>query len=264
MPRDKFAVDLDTDDADDTSSHDEGEGEDADDRSPTDKWPTRYRAAVILGVHVRTLDRMVASGELHPARKKGVLRFNPIELAECNSQTGDVSGEIRESLRIVNESLKVAQDHAKQLFTMVTQPSELLLKLLASENARLTQRVSELEDKHVNAIDSMIAALELQDERETRKLTELERQKRLSDVLSLMLTQAPKLFDQFTDGMQVTRFLKSLKLEDIQTLKEAGVLNEQQYQTVFKIRGEEVVVTTKQSVKDEQRTDEQGPVQSGV
>lgn len=221
-------------------------------------WPTRRRAAVILGVHVRTLDRMVVQKEVTPVLVEGVKRFNPIELEACSSETaGNFGEEIRETLALANDATKLATDHAKQLFSLVTTPSTTLLTLLSTENARLTARVSELEDKQIESIDSLQKALELSDEREIRKNDAIAKQQRLQKGIELLSHFAPLIISQIADTSKVGKVLNRLTDEQLFVMKDSGILSNEEYELMLKIRGKEPVTNKTEPVTPKTETTQQ-------
>lgn len=214
---------------------DTGEVDDTD----RDTWPTRRKAARLIGVHVRTIDRMVVQKELTPHTVKGVKRFDPKELDACDSDGSELGEEIRETLALANDATKLATDHAKQLFSLVTQPSTTLLELLSKENARLTARVSELEDKQIESIDSLQKALELSDEREIRKMQATARADRMQKGIELLSQFAPLIISQISNSSNVGRILNKLTDEQLFVLNDSGVLSDEEYRLILKIRGKE-------------------------
>jgi hypothetical protein len=223
-------------------------------------WPTRRRAAVILGVHVRTLDRMVVQKEVTPVLVEGVKRFNPIELEACGSETtGNFGEEIRETLALANDATKLATDHAKQLFSLVTTPSTVLLELLSKENGRLTARVSELENKQIESIDSLQKALELSDEREIRKSEALAKQQRLQKGIELLSNFAPLIISQITDSSKVGRLLNRLSDEQLFILHDSGVIAKEEYELILKIRGKVPAKVAEPGTSDASKQENEKP-----
>jgi hypothetical protein len=209
-------------------------------------WPTRYKAAAKVGVSVRTLDRMVLNGEVKPVLVDGTRRFNPSELDEIAPE-GDVSAEFRQVLEVVNDSLKLAQEHAKALFSMVTTPSKAVLDLLQEEVQRLRARATQLEDKHLDMVQSYEKVLSASNDRELQRAKTLAEQQRADKAAQLFFDLAPVLADQVLGGSKVNKLLLSLSNDQVEALKAAGFLSDEQFAIIDEVRRKRTQPIAKES-----------------
>ena len=202
------------------------------DREPADRdprnWPTRYKAAAKIGVSVRTLDRMVINSEVKPQIIDGIKRYDPTELEEVAVDAEGVN-DFRVILDTVNDSLKLAQEHAKALFSMVTTPSKAVLDLLQEEVKRLRERAGTLEDKHLDMVESYEKVLSASNERELSRTKAQAEQVRADQAAKLFFDLAPVLIDQLMSGTKVNKLLTSLSNDQVDTLKAAGFLSDEQF-----------------------------------
>jgi hypothetical protein len=196
-------------------------------------WPTRHQAATRLGVHVRTIDRMVASGELHPVFVQGVKRFEPGELESCNSEADADTAPI---LQTLNDSLRIAQDHAKSLLGSVTAPSKALLEMYMSECQRLRERCSQLEDKHLQQVQAYERLLSEANERELAAATQRAAAARADQATKLFFDMAPELLNQILAGSKVSRLVSGLTNDQMAVLRQADLLSEEQITQIENLR----------------------------
>lgn len=206
-------------------------------KAELDGWLTRRVVAAKLGKSPRAVQRLVTEGELHPIFDEGTWKFNPKEVADLiNDADKDSSVEIIQQL---SAALEASGLHVKQLVGMITHPASVLHELLARENKRLTDRVSELEDKMIETIEAHEAALTMKHERETARESELARQSRLNMIMSQAMQLLPVLVKQLGSSRVLDQVFAKVSLENLEVMKEAGVLTEQEFETLADLKQEE-------------------------
>jgi hypothetical protein len=176
---------------------------------------------------------MVAAGELHPVFVQGVKRFEPEELESCNSEA---DGDTKPLLDTLNESLRIAQDHAKSLLGSVTAPAKALLDMYMSECQRLRERCSQLEDKHLAQVQAYERLLSEANERELAAATQRAAQERAAQATKLFFEMAPELLNQLMSGSKVNRLISGLTNDQIEVLRRSDLLSEEQLATIETMR----------------------------
>lgn len=202
-------------------------------------WLTRHRAAAKLGISPRTLDRMIQQGELHPEYIDGVRRFSPKELDQCQNEAG-IEAELRETLNTVNDSLKIAQNHAKEAIALVLPNAQKIIDALSKDNDILRLRNGELLDKHAEIVGAYEKILSEANEREIKRAKALAVDKRLDQGWDMVLKQAPQFFDQVLRSGKAKRLIKSLDSDQLEALKRSEFLTPEQLELIIDIRNEAV------------------------
>lgn len=200
-------------------------------------WLTRHRAANKIGVSVRTLDRMVTQGELHPEYIEGVRRFSPKDLDSVDNAAGS-EAELKEIIETINDSLKIAQNHAKDAIALVLPNAQKIIDALSADNNILRGRNAELLDKHAEIVGAYEKILSEANEREIKRAKALAVDKRLDQGWDMVMQQAPQLFDQILRSGKAKRLIKSLDSDQLETLQRSGFLTPEQIELVVDIRNE--------------------------
>lgn len=242
-----MAIDL-----DDASN----ELDDDEEGDPTE-WPTRARAAKILGLSTRTVDRMVQSGELKTRMVRGVKRFSPRSLDECSVEH-DGNAEFIETARLQNKAVETANEQNLKLWSLVFKPSEELLKLAMVENAALRVRITELEDKQVEVLEAYEKALTFQHERHLEELRVAGQQQRLDKAIDLITPHIPTLVGQLTRPAKLDALLTKLTPDAILALFEVGAIDLETRDMLLELKGvlkekaDTINVESTQKADDEQ------------
>lgn len=226
---------------------------------PKEKWPTRHQAAVRLGKHVRSIDRMVQAGELHPIMYKGVKRFDPEELESCNSEGDEAHLEVQQTLQAVNDTLRTLQDFVHRLLTSVTAPAEKMLERFQSENDRLREYSGKLEARQLQAVETYEKLLSEQHARDIAARESEASAKLRAKAADLFFDLAPDIATQALGASKLSKLVTTLSDDQIEMLSQAGVMSAEQIEIIRNLRSQAANREKKYGKHD--RTEDPKPVQ---
>jgi hypothetical protein len=178
----------------------QGERTDLKDLEREDGWITAQEAGDKFKCTARVFSRAAESGTLERKRSADdkVWLYRESDCAELREP--DVREEMLSSVR---DMLKVANQHAKDAFDLVTSPSRELFKLLREENTalreekgRLTARIEHLEKTHDTLVLAREAALNEQHARELEQKKFDRKEARLDAMMTSLSSVAPELLAQ--------------------------------------------------------------------
>lgn len=223
--------------------------EDTSDPNDVTTWPTRHKAAVRLGIHVRTLDRMVTAGEIHPVKDKhGVKRYNPEEIDAVDSESGE--SEIKPVLDSLNDGIKLAQGHAEAFFKMVNEPAKELLVIFKEENQALREENKKLRDQQLETVESYQAILSEANNRELAKQESAARIERMNQGFNMLMSVAPELVGQVLASNRMRKLVHEIDDVKFEALVTADVLTPEQVETLKTLR-KEIKITPPQAPEKE-------------
>jgi hypothetical protein len=177
-----------------------GERTDLKDVEREEGWVTAQEAADKFKCAARVFSRAAESGQLERKRSADdkVWLYREADCFELREP--DVREEMLASVR---DMLKVANQHAKDAFDLVTSPSRELFKLLREENtalrdekARLMARIEHLEKAHETLVVAREAALNEQHARELEQKKFDRKEARLDAMMQSLSNVAPELLAQ--------------------------------------------------------------------
>lgn len=205
-------------------------------KDPRTEWPTRRKAAVVLGVSVRTVDRMVVSGELKPVTVEGIKRFDPSELeaSDCENPNGDFQP-IIDSL---TDAVKKTTEHTEAFFKMVHEPAKELLTILKAEVADLRTENGKLRESHLETVESYEVLLSASNERELSRKESEARIKRGDQAFDLFMGLAPQLANQLIAGHKLKATVMNMDNDTFEALMSADVLSEEAKEQLRALRKE--------------------------
>lgn len=235
-------------------------------KDPRTEWPTRRKAAVMLGISVRTIDRMVVSGELKPITLEGIKRFDPHELeaSDCENPNGD----FQPIIDTLNDTIKKTTEHTEAFFKMVNEPAKELLTILKTEVTDLRAENKTLRDKHLETVESYEVLLSASNERELSRRESEARIKRGDQAFDLFMGLAPQLANQLIAGHKLKSTVMQMDDDTFDALMTADVLSAEAKEQLRTLRKE--VTIPEPEKKEEQKSNDgaepkpEEPAESGA
>lgn len=198
------------------------------------EWPNRVEAAKMAGCTTRTIDYRARRGDIRSVVVDGVKRYDPAFLAPEESD----SEAKNETIKTLNDTVKVLSEKMTAFANLTLEPARLMLEVFQRENEAVRKQRDSAVDQLNESIDTMREVLLAKEERELARAQYLASEDRKAAAMKLVMQVFPTIVDQLTSGSEVSRLVKGLKADDIEAMKETGILSESQYSAVLRIRGE--------------------------
>lgn len=182
------------------------------------EW-TREEAAKFLHQSVMTVRRLESQGKLTPMRKAGTrggrIVYAAAEVAALRgSPAVDVAADDElKAKELVAAAVSMAAqsaDHAAFMLQLVQEPAKELLQMAMDENARLRERIQQLEVARVEAFDKMEEMRTKDHERQLEMMQWASRDERQRSILTLIMENAPVITQQIVASGQGPEMLGSL------------------------------------------------------
>lgn len=181
---------------------------------PKDEEISRAEAAKILKMHVRSVDRLRAAGDLdrQPNGKflKSQVEQLALRLVGDEDPLGEVSNEriLLATIEHLTQSNKIANEHAERLLKLIEIPTQTALKSLSDMNAALMQQISAQDAAKIESWTLMGDIIMQKGERERMLNEQVARREFMSKAGANLAPMLPKLLEQMMGGnlKQATAF----------------------------------------------------------
>lgn len=157
-----------------------------------EQWVTQAEAASLAGVSQRVIAKLASEGQIARKHDGVIFRFS-VEDVDAIATSANREHQV--------ELLKVAQEHVRECFRLVFEPSRQVMELLKSENDALRSRVGQLEQTNMDAVKAREEAL---NEAHARKLAEKRedaKEARWSGVFKTLQESSPLLMNQIGETL---------------------------------------------------------------
>lgn len=201
------------------------------------QWPTKGRAAAILGMSTWYIVKAVKRGDLNEYESEDHFkRYDPNELEQLRSAKALQDQFATDLLDMQAAALKTAHAQLVTLANLVIDPKrdacaavQEVNRLLQDENKALREENRQL---RAEKQQSMVAFENLLSQSHMRDLAAMavrKEQDRVDQAVGGLMKYGPKLLGQFAMGATLKKFVESLRPEQVMFLKETeGFLDDEQ------------------------------------
>ncbi len=203
-------------------------------------WPTKADAAKALGVSTQTIRRMQQRGDLNPKLILGVWRYDPAELAQVSPSLDEMNpAAIIEAASSLTEQ---AHDHVEELIEKNLKMNErehATHELLATENERLRNRITRLEDRQIEMFEVYADMIQQTHDREMERVRVEAKEKRTDQAVGLFMKLAPEALSQYMTsrvGNELADVVLGIPDDEFEAICQSGVLPQDKVNTLRKVR----------------------------
>lgn len=198
-------------------------------------WPTKSRAAKILGKSVSTIIQMQKTGELHPVKDvDGNWRYDPDELAEF------VPEDAASGMLSLTEAISHFRKQSEDLFGFALD----CMRLLREENENMRMMRKEEQRAHLDAMVAKEEALNHSTERQVKlKAAESEAAWK-QQAVTMAQPALSAILRKFSTGKganpevaALSGILTRLTDDDVNALAVLGKMKPEEYEALQRLRG---------------------------